>query len=169
MSRFTSRASSVIAVCALCIVGAIGTTPAVAQTRAALVQNVDEPGRNPYQETQFTICGGPQNCNFTFAVVPSGKRLVLTHVSGFVDVRGGTLPNSNVESNFGGNQFATVFFAGTRGTVFAGATRIVYNSDVLAYFGPGEQPSGFYGLFSTTDTFLNAGSLTLTGYYINLP
>jgi hypothetical protein len=169
MSRLTSRASSVIAFCALCIVGAIDATPAVAQIRAALVQNVDEPGRNPYQETQFTICGGPQNCNFTFAFVPSGKRLVLTHVSGFVDVKGGTIPNSNVESNFGGNQFATVFFLGARGTVSPSSTRIVYNSDVLAYFGPGEQPFGFYGLFSTSDTFLSGGVLTLSGYYINLP
>ena len=169
MSRLTSHAYSVIAVGALCIVGVIGATPAVAQIRAALVQNVDEPGRNPYQETQFTICGGPQNCNFTFALVPSGKRLVLTHVSGFVDVRGGTIPNSNVQSSFGGNQFANVFFVGTQGTVFTSATRIVYNSDVLAYFGPGENPTGFYGLFSTGDTFLSGGSLTLTGYYINLP
>lgn len=167
MNKWTLLTAS--AVSALCIVGAFSAAPALAQVRAALVENVDEQGRNPYQETQFTICGGPQNCNFTFAVVPNGKRLVVTHVSGFVDVKGGTLPNSNVQSNFGGSNFATIFFAGTRGTVSASSTRIVYNSEVLGYFGPGEQPSGFYGLFSTTDSFVSAGSLTLAGYYINLP
>ena len=143
MNRWKAYLSAAAAVCALWIVGTFTAKPLLAQIRAAFIQNVDEPGRNPYQETQFTVCGGPQNCNFQFAIVPAGKRLVLTHVSGFVDVKGGTLPNANVESNFGGNQYATVFFAGTRGTAAVGSTRIVYNSDVRAYFGPGEEPSGF--------------------------
>lgn len=163
-ARVTEIAASVI--CASC---AFTAAPALAQVRPALVQNVDEQGRNTYQETQFTTCGGTQHCNFTFAVVPSGKRLVLKHVSGFADVVGGTLPNSYVQSSFGGNQYATIFFPGTRGTLNTSSTRIVYNSEVLGYFGPGEQPSGFFGLFSTSDSFTGGASLTLTGYYINLP
>lgn len=151
------------------IVGGVFAKPIAAQVRAAIVQNVDEPGRNPYQETQFVICGGPQNCNFSFAAVPAGKRLVLTNVNGFVDVKNGTLPNANVESSLGGSQYATVFVPGTRGTVNLGSTRVVYNSEVKAYFGPGEQPSGFYGLFSTSDTFVGGGLMTLTGYYVTLP
>ena len=46
---------------------------------------------------------------------------------------------------------------------------MVYNSPVTAYFGPGEQPSGFYGLFSTSDSFVSGGLQVLTGYYVNLP
>ncbi len=58
-------------------------SPAVAQTRAALVQSIDEPGRNPYQETQSnTTCRGTTVCGFNFAAVPAGKRLVLTNISG---------------------------------------------------------------------------------------
>jgi len=84
-------------------------------------------------------------------------------------VKGGTLPNNFVQSSFGGNQYADVFFPSTRGTVTPGATRMVTNEKVLAYFGPGEIPHGFQGLTSTTDTFASGGLMTLTGYYINLP
>jgi hypothetical protein len=157
-------------VACVAVLGHFYAKPLLAQVRAALVQNVDEPGRNPYQEVVFTICGGTQNCNFSFSIVPPGKRLVVTHVNGFIDVRNGTLPNANVESSFGGSQFASIFIPGVRQTASANSTRIVYNEAVLAYFGPGESPAGFYGLFSTTDTWpTNGGGLmTLTGYYINL-
>jgi hypothetical protein len=173
MNRSTSLLAET-AICLVCLFGAFSTTPALAQRGGAppqgqLVQNVDERGRNPYQETQITTCGGTQHCNFTFLAVPAGKRLVLTHVSGFVDVVGGTFPNSYVASSFGGSQYASVFFPGTKGTVSPTSTRIVYNTDVLAYFDATDQPSGFYGLFSTADTFAGGGELTLSGYYINLP
>jgi hypothetical protein len=152
------------------VLGHFYAKPLLAQVRAALVQNVDEPGRNPYQEAIFTTCSGTQNCNFGFSIVPPGKRLVVTHVNGFIDVRNATLPNANLQSSLGGSQYASVFLTGVRNTVSAGSTRIVFNNEVLAYFGPGESPAGFYGLFSTTDSWpTNAGGLmTLTGYYINL-
>ena len=142
--------------------------PLSAQVRAAIIQDVDEPGRNPYQEAQFVTCAA-QHCNFSFSTVPTGKRLVLTNVSGYVDVVGGTLPNTYIQSSFGGSQYATVFVPGTKGTVFSAGTRIVYNSMVNAYFGPGEQPSGAYLLFSTSDSFSGSGLLVLTGYYVNVP
>ena len=169
MNRLKYCHYAAIGVSALLLTGVFTAKPLLAQIKAALVQNIDEPGRNPYQESQFTVCSGPQNCNFQFATIPAGKRLVLTHLNGWVDVRGATLPNSSVSSSFGGNSFASVFFPGTRGTVGGGSTRIIYNTDVLAYFGPGETPSGFYGLFSTTDTFASSGVLTLSGYFITLP
>ena len=135
------------------------------------VQNVDEPGRNPYQETVFALdCGGKQACNFEYAVVPDGKRLVITNVTGFVDVVGGTIPNSNIQSNFGGNQYASVFFVMSRGTLSStGSTRMAVNQSMQAYFGPGEKPHLFTGLFSTNDTFVQGGSFQLSGYYVNLP
>ena len=53
-----------------------------AQARAALVKNVDEPGRSPYQAVQMTF----NNCGVYgfayFPAVPAGKRLVVTFVSG---------------------------------------------------------------------------------------
>jgi hypothetical protein len=94
---------------------------------------------------------------------------VLTHVNGYADVKGGTLPNSYLQSSFGGSQYATVFLPGEKGTVFSNGSRIVYNSNVQAYFGPGEQPSAAYLLFSTPDLFNCGALLSLTGYYVSLP
>jgi hypothetical protein len=155
-------------VSAVAVIGAFSAKPVIAQIRAALVQNVDEPGRNPYQETQFVICAA-QNCNFTFATVPAGKRLVLTHVNGTVNTAGGTVPITLIQSSLGGSPFATVWVPLTKSTVHSNATRFMISSDVLAYFGPGEQPSGFDGLFSTPDSFVGGAQLMLTGYYVNLP
>lgn len=54
---------------------------ASAQTRAALVRNVDEPGRVPYSESKIGTCNAV-NCFFNFTVVPAGKRLVIEHING---------------------------------------------------------------------------------------
>src|SRR5579871_4114317 len=73
------------------VVGVFSAGPAIAQAvRAALVLNVDDPGRIPYDVRGF--------CSITHASdsdcpagpkVPAGKRLVITHVSGVVR---GSLP-----------------------------------------------------------------------------
>jgi hypothetical protein len=148
--------------------------PLLAQIRAALTQNIDEPGRNPYQESFFaymTNCAAASKfCNFTFSTVPAGKRLVITHVSAYVDVQNGMLPNCNLQSDFGGSQYAEAFFTGVRGPVSAGpSTRIFINQELQLYFGPGETPHGFCGLVSTTDSFSGAGNMELSGYYISNP
>jgi hypothetical protein len=67
--------------------------PAHAQ-KPALVQNIDEKGRNPYQQgfqfnaTTTTTLGGPtvcasnnNTCLIFFKPVPAGYRLVVTHIS----------------------------------------------------------------------------------------
>ncbi len=60
------------------------------QTRPALVRDVDEPGRVPYQSAIFlspndSRCSGGAatafSCDVTFPGVPSGKRLVIQHAS----------------------------------------------------------------------------------------
>ena len=94
----------------------LGAPPVLAQSRAALVQSVDEPGRSPYQETLSDLtCRGTTVCSFNFSVVPAGKRLVVTHIAGYVDTGIGTLPNGFFQSSFGGSQYATLPFTGVRG------------------------------------------------------
>lgn len=72
---------------ALALVLACCATLASAQPKPALVQDRDEPGRNPYQQTlqmkqNSTNCGPLVSlCSFTFDTVPAGKRLVVTNVS----------------------------------------------------------------------------------------
>lgn len=161
-----SAALSVIAVAACAWVAA----PAAAQTRAAMVQSVDEPARNPYQQTLSDVsCRGTLVCSFNFGLVPAGKRLVLTHISGYVDTANGALPNGFVSSDFGGPGFAALSFTGVRGPTSALGTRIFINHSVQAYFGPGESISGVFHINGSGDTMSGGARLMLTGYYVNLP
>jgi hypothetical protein len=144
-------------------------TPALAQTRAALVQSVDEPARNPYQETQFNVtCRGTTVCSFTFTTVPAGKRLVVTNIAGYVDTSAGGLPNCFLSSGFGGSAYASLPFSGVRGATTAIGTRIVLTHSVQAYFGPGEPVSAFCQP-SLGETMSGGALLMLTGHYVNLP
>src|SRR5262245_28788450 len=54
----------------LAVLGRFYAEPVIAQVRAALVQNVDEPGRNP-----FAVASSSQN--FGLFTVPAGKRYVI--------------------------------------------------------------------------------------------
>lgn len=157
----------------LVTLGKVFERPLLAQIRAALTQNIDEPGRNPYQESYFSYlndCAAASKfCNFNFSVVPAGKRLVITHVSAYVDIQNGQLPNCNIQSNFGGSQYAVAFFTGVRGPTSTGSTRIFINQDLQMYLGPGETPHAFCGLVSTSDTFAGAGNMELSGYFIQNP
>lgn len=163
----TLRAAPALAVAAACVLCA---SPVLAQTRAAVVMSIDEPGRNPYQETHSNSnCRSATVCNFPFAAVPAGKRLVLTHISGYVDTASGTLPNGFVSSGFGGSAYATLAFTGVRGPTSALGTRVFINHSVQAYFGPGEPLNATYHVNGTGDTFSGGAIMMLTGYFVNLP
>ena len=155
---------------AIAAAGAWTALPAAAQTRAALVQSVDEPARNPYQERIFGItCSGMTACSFNFAAVPAGKRLVITHISGFVDTATGVPPQGELESNLrGATNSAHVYFTGVRGlTGGALGTRYYFNQEVLAYFGAGETPNGSY--FAFFDLLSGGAVMMVSGYYVNVP
>jgi len=153
------------------IVAAAGTltaAPVAAQTRAALVQSVDEPGRNPYQEAlSNTTCRGTSICTVEFASVPAGKRLVITHISGYIDTANGVPPNGFFQSSFGGPAYATVPFTGVRGPTGALGVRYFINQQVLAYFGVGETPRGSMQILG--DLASGGAFLMASGYYVNVP
>lgn len=143
--------------------------PAFAQTRAALVQSVDEPARNPYQETIANVnCRGSTVCNFSFSVVPAGKRLVVTNIAGYLDTSAGGLPNCFLSSGFGGSAYATLPFTGVRGPNTAIGGRIMLTHSVLAYFGPGE-PVNAFCQSSVGETLSGGAQIMLTGHFVNLP
>ncbi len=155
-------ALTVSMVCMMC------SSPVAAQTRAALVQSVDEPGRNPYQEALSDLaCRGTAVCSFNFAAVPAGKRLVVTRVVGYIDTAVGTLPNGFLQSSFGGSAYATMPFTGVRGSISGLGTRIVINSEAQAYFGVGETPRVTMQLFG--DTASGGALIMLSGYFVNVP
>jgi hypothetical protein len=163
----------VAVVLSVVVLGRFYARPVMAQVRAALTQNIDEPGRNPYQEQIFSsaanCAAGTKFCNFNYSIVPANKRLVITNVSGYVDTQEGMLPNCNMQSNFGGSQYAAAFFTGVRGPTFNGGTRIFVNVPTKAYFGQGETPHLFCGLVSTTDNFVGGGEMVISGYYVDNP
>ena len=65
------------------IVNPGGAPSAVTVNGTVTVQNRDEPGRNPYQESSGTLCTADQ-CVADFPVVPAGHRLVVTFVTAFI-------------------------------------------------------------------------------------
>jgi len=66
---------------ALALLGVLGkfyAPPLMAQVRAALVQDVDQPGRAPFQ---VTVPINIDNFNFTPVTIPAGHRLVIDYIS----------------------------------------------------------------------------------------
>jgi hypothetical protein len=62
----------------LAILGKYFAVPVMAQIRAALVQNMDEPGRRPYQ---VTVTLNPAvDFKADFPAVPAGQRLVVQQI-----------------------------------------------------------------------------------------
>jgi hypothetical protein len=66
------------------VLTALVAAPARAQ-KAALIQNIDEKGRVPYQALSNQKCnafeGVTSFCSLEFTVVPVGYRLVITYIS----------------------------------------------------------------------------------------
>lgn len=66
---------------ALALLGVLGkfyAPPLMAQVRAALVQDVDQPARAPFQ---VTVPININNFNFTPVTIPAGHRLVIDYIS----------------------------------------------------------------------------------------
>ena len=120
--------------------------------RAALVENVDEPGRHPYFETSSCVT---DNCTLTFSAVPSSERLVVTSVSAESYAIAGRLLQ-----------------LGGHGQVIHLPITSFFNNvgalclPIRAYFDAGERPQVVCEDCNPNPTNLNA---TLSGYFINLP
>ncbi len=142
---------------AVAAVVTITRSDVVAQIRAALVKNVDEPGRTPWEtRSGFLPNGGgcylPTDCYnysdgvghavFDLRAVPAGKRWIVQSVTGgLVNGYGRatniTLSNSRGAIIFDGMKwiYGGPFFEGT--DFGAG----VFSSNIYAVFGPGETPT----------------------------
>lgn len=76
---------------ALALVAVIGkfyAAPAIAQAvRAAVVKNIDEPGRTPYSDVAGCFATNGQ-CTANFSPLPPNKRLVIEYVNGSISSGG---------------------------------------------------------------------------------
>jgi hypothetical protein len=117
---------------------------AIHAQKPALIQNIDEKGRNPYYELENGICGSnPSYCNIRFRTVPAGYRLVITYVSAFYsststpgDVSYAYV-NSGGLSQAGGYTYQVYLPAATAN----GGNYYTYSSSVIVYVEAGQTPA----------------------------
>ncbi len=148
--------------------------PLLAQVRAALVQNVDEPGRNPYQETHaFNFIGtgscGVTICSVSFAPVPAGYRLVITSVSGRLEPSNATLQYLSLTPSRNSLAEVEVFVpAQVQGITNPsnGITTYIFNAQVQLYAEASEIPTFNVAVSQYPNAYDN--EVTLTGYYVKL-
>lgn len=104
----------------LAVVGKFYAPPVLAQVRAALVQDVDQPARAPFQ---VTVNADIKNFTFTSVPIPSGKRLVIDYVAlaGAAQTTGAYVqPIVILESSVGGGPAAQYYMSPQQSTVAAG-------------------------------------------------
>jgi hypothetical protein len=137
--------------------------PVMAQVRAALVQNIDEPGRAPLTLLLECNAVGSYYCDGTSSTaVPANKRFVVQYVNGGAYFYGsgaflsGTVGNGelnilNLESHLVGTS--------------SGFSTYTISMPVVAYFEAGQTPA----ITMTGTTSTNpSGYVFLTGYLIDL-
>jgi hypothetical protein len=156
--------------------------PALAQARAAIVENVDEPGRNPYASTVFFAngfvfpaggtCGGSQ-CELHFQVVPAGKRLVVTNVIGnvYVDTPGVIAPVLLFPLANSTQGTTMMLPSGLMAGTYQGSNMIGISAEIHAYFEAGATPAIGIVPIGSISVLGSKGStaITLSGYLVSLP
>ena len=145
------------------MVGKFLAVPLLAQARAALVQNVDERGRTPYQSTRdMNTCAGSTNCQLTFGAVPNNKRLVITHFDTLVTVSGsGSLQDIFLSVGGTPDRANPEFTASLPGA--GGFNSFISSREVLFYLDAGGA-SPTVDLQATNGMF---GIVTLRGYLVD--
>ena len=150
--------------------------PLIAQIKAALVQNVDEPGRNPYTSTVFfasdlfSSCAGVE-CRVNFAPVPVGKRLVATSLVGNIYVETPGVVGSTLLFPLGNALGGTTLSVPTLPPAgpASGANVIGVSVQLTAYFEQGFTPEMVIDATNSISPHRNGlteGVLTLTGYLV---
>jgi hypothetical protein len=140
---------------------------------ATLVQNVDEPGRNPYQELAgfgfgsgiSCFAGPPPSClvDIKFPPPPAGKRLVALRISGEIITNTGVAIG---ESILGGTNNALAFIPVGFQSQSASETLFQFSQELLTYFDAGTRPD--YGVFLDGATS-GKGQVILSGYLVSVP
>jgi hypothetical protein len=98
----------------LALLGVLGkfyARPVMAQVRAALVQDIDQPARAPFQASVQLTFGGTVQVPVS---IPSGERLVVESVNvsgGGFSAGGGVQPVALLEAGVAGNPVVNYYFA----------------------------------------------------------
>ena len=139
-------------------------------TNPAIVSNMDDQGRTPYQAqilgTSAANCPAEGSCAFTFDAVPAGHRLVVQHVSMEIQAAANSVP-ALVSLGASLGSAVTVFPATVQAP--ADVPTIVFDQPVLAYFDAGQTPVA--GILLGNGNFVFGGttqqSAFLSGYLLD--
>jgi len=143
----------------LAVLGKFYAVPAIAQIKAALVKNVDEKGRSPYQQSGFVQCTASSGfCDLVFPPVPAGKRLVAEHISANVFAPNGV--NAMFLVVGGNTSFDLPTHTASLSSLYS------MNEVVLGFYEAGQTP--LFRLATSVPDPSAAASVTLTGYLIDL-
>ena len=155
----------------LVVMGRFYAQPLLAQVRAALVESIDEPGRQPYQQTVLfnqtdTTCNFGAFCDVQFNPVPAGFRLVITHASAFFGIAVGGA-GQHVSLAIDDNSFGTTLLLPA--PTFVGFNEYIASSPVSFFVDAGHTP---YLLISGNQV-RHDGSITaqatIVGHLVSVP
>ena len=135
-----------------------------------LVQNVNEPGLNPYVHivnfNQSSAYCYNYACTIEFPVVPAGKRLVITYASANFALAGGNSTLASVALTTNASDQNQVMLPAP---VLDGLGRFyIAASPVTFYVNAGAHPEMILGGQFMLDNGNNSAQVALTGYYVNL-
>ena len=143
------------------VLGKFYAKPLMAQVRAALVQDVDQPARAPFQ---VTVPINVNNFNYTNVPIPSGKRLVIDFISieGAAQTTGAYLqPIVVVQSSVAGGPASMYYMAPTQ-TI---PGQYYYQQPVTIYADTLNLSPAFSGY---TPSFMSMNAV-VSGHLISLP
>jgi hypothetical protein len=138
--------------------------PLLAKVHALLVENIDEPGRSPYQSVGRPLgMINTNTCAVDFAPVPPNKRLVVEHLSGFTAVTGttNTLLGSFSAPNLRGGP--EIYFS----AVSVGPQQWATSQQMTVYLEPGSVPRVAFSITVNGPTSCVAVG-NLSGHLIDL-
>lgn len=125
-------------------------------------QDVDSPGRSPYYQTVTCYSESTNQCSAQFPVVPANKRLVVQYIASSIDT---PTPLINVEL-VANASFISILHT-LQGTDASGSNIYIASQPMLYYFEAGQQPIFVMNAKAGGFEFMS-GSVTLTGYLVNL-
>lgn len=155
----------IVALATLTFLGHYFVKPAWAAITAALVKNIDERGRNPYNVEVQCFITNNSICYNTAAPVPPNMRLVVEHINASIDA-----PTANPLSHvdFSGNGTIDILDMHVGGFDTTGNNIYIENQPLLTYFEAGQTPLFDIQLTGSSPALFISASFRITGYLVNL-
>lgn len=159
MTRRKNLVWAAAVVTAVAVIGMLTSKPVLAQIKAALVANVDAPGRIPYQGV---VVVRTDTCCYSLPPVPSGKRLVMTNVAGSMKLNPpGVLASVDLVNQQTGAQVSN---AATLAGTFAGQNVFGLNAPMQLVADSGQTIQMTISALASTPSI---GIFTVSGYLLD--